>query len=98
MDKQTTKRAALWLAIGTTLVFAANLRWGIGILAWLAPAALLRYLRLTSGWRSRLAFTGAVCLAWVAATMKIVSAPLPLAFGLLGAGFALFHVVGYLGA
>jgi apolipoprotein N-acyltransferase len=98
MERQTSKHEALWLGAGALFVFAANLRWGIGILAWIAPAALLRYLRLTSGRRSRLAFTGALCLAWIAATFKIVSAPLPLAFGLLGAGFALFQVAAYLGA
>jgi apolipoprotein N-acyltransferase len=94
----SSKHPALFLALGAALVFGANLRWGVGVLAWLAPAALLRYLRLTSGWRSRVAFAGALSLAWIAATFKIVTAPLPAAFALLGVGFAMFHLVGYLGA
>lgn len=84
----------LWLALGVVLVIASQMRWGIGALAWLAPVPFLRYVRATSGWRARLALGGAVALAWSAATMKIVTAPVPAVFGAaLGIAFATGQLV-----
>lgn len=92
------KRPGLYLVIGAALIALAHLRWGIGALAWIAPVPLLHYLRVTTGWRSRAAFTTALVVAWVVATSKIVTAPLPLMFSLLGVAFGLLQVAGYLTA
>ncbi|MCE9580000.1 MAG: hypothetical protein K8W52_43190 [Deltaproteobacteria bacterium] len=87
-----------WLAAGATLLVLANMRWGIGALAWIAPIPLLRYLRITSGWRARTVFVTVVTAAWIAATAKIVSAPLPAVFALVGAPLGLSQALAYLGA
>lgn len=87
-----------WLALGAALIAIANVRWGVGALAWIAPVPMLRYLRLTKGAASRALFVSAVTVAWIVAIAKIVSAPLPLGFSLLGIPYALAPCVGYLGA
>ncbi|MBL9016721.1 MAG: hypothetical protein JNL83_21215 [Myxococcales bacterium] len=89
-------RPRLLLVAGCALAALAHLRWGVGALAWLAPIPLIHYLRETTGWRSRVLFATALTLAWVAATAKIVSAPLPPAFALLGVAFGLIQVAPYL--
>ena len=91
--KHREPRPLLWLALGVALVVVSQFRFGVGALAWVAPVAWLRYLRLTHGWRSRLLFLGAMWLAWNAAVLKIVTGPIPpvmaLGFGLpIGAVFA----------
>lgn len=91
-------RPRLMLLAGSSLVALAHLRWGVGALAWIAPIPLLHYLRATTGWRSRAAFVGVLVVAWVAATAKIVSAPLPPAFALLGVAFGLVQAAPYLAA
>lgn len=92
------KRPILWLLIGSALVVLVHLRWGVGVLAWIAPVPLLHYLRTTSGWRSRAGFAAALIAAWVIATSKIVTAPLPAAFALLGVSFGVLQAAAYLGA
>jgi apolipoprotein N-acyltransferase len=94
----SSKRPFVWLAVGAALIALANMRWGIGICGWLAPIPLLRYLRVTEGWRSRVVFAVVVVIAWVVATAKIVSTPLPLVFALVGVPIALLQISGYLGA
>jgi apolipoprotein N-acyltransferase len=66
-----------WLLLGAALVALSQMRFGIGVLAWIAPVPWLRYLRLTSGIRSRVVFGAVVLAAWIVATAKIVTAPLP---------------------
>jgi len=87
---------SLWLLLGAVLTAAAHMRWGIGLLAWVAPIPFLRYLRITRGWRSRGLFVLAEAVAWTAATAKIVTFPLPFAFALVGVVVAVFHVAGTL--
>ena len=94
----SSKRSWVWLAGGAALIVLANMRWGIGFLGWFAPVPLLRYLRITAGWRTRALFAGVVIVAWVLTTAKIVSAPLPLAFALVGVPIGLLQTIGYLGA
>ncbi len=89
-------REALLLAAGAVLIVAANLRWSVGLLAWVAPFPLLRFLRLRNGWGARLLVLLALSVGWCAATWKIATAPLPSSFALLGLGFALFNWVPYL--
>ena len=87
------ERPAFLLGLGCALLVLANFRWGVGAAAWLAPVPLLRYLRRTHGARSRAIFAAALCIAWILATAKIVTPPLPplaaLPLGLLAAGFNL---------
>ena len=95
--KRLFERPALLLTVGCVLIFAANFRWGVGALAWVAPVPLLRYLRLTRGWRSRLLFGIALCAAWIATTLKIVTVPLPVVAAIpTGLVAAMFNLAAYL--
>lgn len=70
------RRPVLWLALGTLLLAASQLRFGIGALAWVAPIPLLRYSRTCSGWRGGLALGAASFVGWTLAVAKIATAPL----------------------
>jgi apolipoprotein N-acyltransferase len=91
--RRALERPAFLLCLGVALIVAANFRWGVGMVAWIAPVPLLRYLRLTRGWRPRLAFVAALSAAWMATTLKIVTSPIPmvaaLMLGLMSAAFSL---------
>jgi hypothetical protein len=73
------------------------MRWGVGPLAWIAPAPLLAALRLRRDRRLVIAFVGVWLVAWIALTLKIVTEPVPpvLALG-FGVPLALFHLPAYL--
>ncbi len=86
----------LLLVAGAVLIFAANLRWSVGLLAWVAPVPLLRFLRLRGGWAGRFLVLLALSAGWCAAMWKIATAPLPSSFALLGLLFALFNWVPFL--
>lgn len=86
MTDRLDARPALWLVLGAVLLIASQMRFGLGVLAWLAPVPWLRYLRLTTGWRSRLGLTLALLVAWTLAVLKIVTAPVP---AVLAVGFSL---------
>ncbi len=87
------------LAIGAFLLVASQMRFGVGVLAWVAPVPWLQYLRITRGWKSRLAFVGVAWLAWSAAVLKIVTAPVPAVMSLaFGTGIALALIAPYFGA
>jgi apolipoprotein N-acyltransferase len=81
--------------LGGGLIAASQVRAGVGFLAWLAPVPWLRYLRLTAGWPSRLAFAGALFGAWTLATAKIASEPMFLALAPI---FALPITISQIGA
>ncbi len=86
-----------WLLFGAALIVAANLRWGVGVLAWIAPVPLLRYLRFAPGVRPRLALAAMLPVAWTLATLKIMTDPLPaIAAVAFGVGYGLVFLVGYL--
>lgn len=90
-------RNRLYLALGALLIVAANLRWGVGVLAWLAPLPLMRFLRLAPGWRPRMALAVALPVAWTLAVVKIITAPLPFAAAPgFGVPVGLFFVAAYL--
>jgi apolipoprotein N-acyltransferase len=94
--KRLFERPAFLLSVGCALIFVANFRWGVGALAWLAPVPLLRYLRLTCGWRSRLTFGIALCAAWIATTLKIVTVPLPIVAAIpTGLVAAMYNLAAY---
>jgi apolipoprotein N-acyltransferase len=65
-------------------MFAGHLRWGIDLLAWIAPIAWLHYLRLTMArpsarerGRGLAVFAGAWTLTWILLLLKLVTAPVP---------------------
>lgn len=89
------RRPVLWLALGALLVAATHLRGGVGLLAWVAPIPLLRYLRLRPGLRAPLAVFAALFVGWSLAVLKIAG-PFPLAaVPMWGIGLALFQVLPY---
>lgn len=73
------RHPACWLAVGALLLVASQARFSVGSLAWFAAAPWLRYLRVTSGVRSRAVFVAASLAAWTLVFAKIVTEPLPLA-------------------
>lgn len=93
MAKRLDRHPWTWLVLGALLVSAANFRFGLGALAWVAPVPWLHYLRLTRGVGSRLAFVGVAALAWTAAVAKIVTDPMPLVLA-FGFGLPLGVVLG----
>jgi apolipoprotein N-acyltransferase len=95
-QKPWHERPAVLLLLGAVLTVLANLQWGVGALAWVAAVPWLRHLRLTRGVGSRALFVLTSSAAWVLATAKIVSEPLPWAFALLGVPFGLLHALGFL--
>lgn len=89
------KAAKTWslIGLGFGLVVLSQTRWGVPALAWVAPAPLLAALRGRSdrgfGWT----FAGLTIAAWSLVTLKIVTAPLPLAFAFAyGIPLALVHL------
>lgn len=79
-----------WLWLGLLATALGHLRWGVDVLAWLAPVFWLHHLRsvaAASSTRARrlglLGWSAAFALAWTLAVLKITSAPLPHAFALL---------------
>lgn len=82
-----------WLALGILLVTLGELRFGIGLLALLAPIPFLVFARRSTAKRAAWVVPAYV-VGWTLATAKICTAPLPLAaalgYGLpLGLGRAL---------
>lgn len=79
-----------WLLLGLVATVLGHLRWGVDLLALLAPIFWLRHLRRVAARpdprdrrRGVGAFLGAWLLAWIGALLKITSAPIPHAFALL---------------
>lgn len=71
------RRPLLWLALYGLLIPATQMRFGLGALAWVAPAPLIHFLRLRPGWRAGAGALLAGMMAWTVATLSIVTAPLP---------------------
>lgn len=85
------RRPSTWLAAGAALLVLSQVSHAVALLAWIAPLPWLRFLRVTTGWKSRLALFGALAVGWTLAVFKIASEPtffalaplfsLPLALG-----------------
>ncbi len=74
------------------------MRFGLGVLAWVAPIPWLHFIRITGGRASRVAFVAVGIVAFTLATLKIVTAPLPAALAAAyGLPLALAHCLPYLG-
>jgi apolipoprotein N-acyltransferase len=76
-------RAQLWLVLGLLATTFGHLRWGVNLLAWIAPVFWLHHLRLTATRPSRrerfagfLAFLGVWILAWILASLKLATDPI----------------------
>ena len=67
----------IWLAIGALLTILSGMRWGVSALAWIAPVPFLLYLRMTTGWRSRLLLALALQIAVNLQILKMITEPLP---------------------
>jgi apolipoprotein N-acyltransferase len=74
-----SRSSKAWLAAGALLLGLSQMRWGVGVLAWVAPIPFLVYLRATRGARARLLVALALFAGYTLAVLKIVTAPLPLA-------------------
>jgi len=93
----TQNRSLILLFIGIILITFSHMRWGIGLLSWLAPVPFLLFLYLTNSKKSRLLIIGAMCLAWTLTTTKIVTDPLPLVLALgYGIPLGLIFSAGFL--
>ncbi|MBL4683027.1 MAG: hypothetical protein JKY37_00445 [Nannocystaceae bacterium] len=82
-----------WLGLGAIVLIMSQMRFGLGVFAWVAPVPWLHYLRLTRGTRSTAALGGVGLLAWSLATAKIVTDPVPLVMA-LGFGLAFTIALG----
>ena len=84
--RELDARPWTWLALGLLTTATGHMRWGVDVLAFLAPIAWLRYLSLTPSRRTRLGFFVAYLVAWIIVVAGIVTAPIPMALAL---GFGL---------
>jgi apolipoprotein N-acyltransferase len=90
-------RPSISLAAGVVLLICAQLRFGLGDLAWLYPLAFLHHLRHSIGRASKLFFALAFFAAWTIAVAKIVTAPLSLGMApLFSLPIALAHGCAYI--
>lgn len=91
------RRPTLWLVLGVALIAVSQVRSPIGALSWLIAIPFLRHIRITAGWKPRIALVVAMLLAWSLACLKIVTDPLPpmLALG-FGLPIGLFAALPYL--
>jgi apolipoprotein N-acyltransferase len=97
MKLSDRKLNALLLLAGSVMLAASQVRFGVGLLGWFAPVPLLVFLGRTSGWSSRLALLGTLCLAWTLAAAKFITPPLPYFLILLnGVSFGIVNGAGYL--
>jgi apolipoprotein N-acyltransferase len=96
--KTLNRHPSLWLLAGALLLVLSQMRFGLGVLAWVAPIPWLHFLRVTHGRASRGAFVAVGTLAFTAATLKIVTDPLPPAIAVMyGLPLALAHCLPFLG-
>jgi len=73
------RRPSLWFAVGALLLCLAHMRWGIGVVAFLAPIPMLRGLRLGGSTWLFFAFT---IIGWTLAVLKICTDPIPAPFAI----------------
>ncbi len=75
-----------WLFLGAGLLIAAQMRWPVFLAGWLAPLPFLIALRHRRTARQGWEWVAVYMLAWVAATLKIITPPLS---PFMALGFAL---------
>jgi apolipoprotein N-acyltransferase len=89
MEMSDRLRSQVWLVFGLLATLLGHLRWGIDLLAWIAPVFWLHHLRVSavrSSRRERLAgifaFLGTWVLAWILVALKVASDPVTPALAL----------------
>ena len=76
MQENLERHPWILLLLGALATGLGHLRWGIDPIAWLAPIAWLRYLAITSTWRSRVGFALVFAITWMITMLGIVTEPL----------------------
>jgi apolipoprotein N-acyltransferase len=71
------------LLLGALLLAVSQVRWPVFALGWIAPVPFLVALRRHPGMGMRLAFVAVYLVAWIVATLKIVTPPLTPAMALI---------------
>ncbi len=95
MKSTTISRSLLALLFLFTVL--GHMRWGSAVAAWLSWVVMYAYLIKAETRRELLAFGAVYAGAIVAATVKIITDPLPLILALpVGLPIALFHIAGAL--
>ncbi len=95
LESLLTDRRVL-LTLGALLLAASQLRFGLGLLAWVAPVPWLLYLRGSHTFRARALLALPVLVGATLMTASIITAPLPLALAFLfSVPIALFLLAGY---
>lgn len=86
-----------YLVFGVLTMLAAHMTYSIDIAGWFSMVPFLIYLRITSGWKSRILFSLVLITAWSVIVLKIISPPIPYAFSLFySTPIALVHLPAYL--
>ena len=77
--RATADRVPSWalLAVGGALTLLTGPRWGIGVLAWLAPVPYLLYARRARGWRRWAALFGVLVLGHCLQCAAFATPPVP---------------------
>ncbi|MEL6179284.1 MAG: nitrilase-related carbon-nitrogen hydrolase [Myxococcota bacterium] len=84
--KKTLARSVppyVWLLLGVITTAGTGMRFGVDLLGWIAVVPWLVHLRVTEGWRSRLALLGALQLGMFLGILTIVTEPIPWVFALM---------------
>ncbi len=88
--------SAALLTLGTLLIVLANFRWSVGLTAWVAPVPFLFFINRHPSKKAKLVLAVVLCMAWSAATLKIMTAPLPPVMALMyGVPLGLFSAFGF---
>jgi len=90
-DSSTSVPTVALALAGSLLVVASGMRWGVPLLAWIAPVPWLLWIRRTTCWRQRFGILALLILATVAQVGKIVTPPIPEVFAV---GFGLPMALG----
>lgn len=86
-----------YLAVGIATLALTHMSFSIEVMAWISSVPFLMYLSLTKGWKSRLAFSLALLIAWSCVVTKIITDPIPLILVLLySIPISLFQLPAYL--
>jgi len=92
VNRRTEQIPTFVLALaGMTFVIASGMRWGVPLLAWIAPVPWMLWIRRTTRRRERLLILALLGLATVAQVAKIITPPIP---AVLALGFGLPAALG----
>lgn len=96
MQLNTRKWQISLLLSGVILLVLSQVRFGVGVLAWVAPVPFIVFLNNTRGWRSRMVFSLTLVFAWALASAKYITPPLPYFLILLnGVSYGVVNTIAY---